>query len=112
MQVTISVRHGNLGEPLQQYIRDKAERLLRFFERLTAIAVTVDLQQEQPEVEVVVSAEHRHDFVARDRGLDVIAAVDQVVQKMEQQLRKYKERIQDHRRTPAHGDVPSGETTG
>ena len=35
-----------------------------------------------------------------------VAAVDLVMAKLEQQLRKYKEKIQDHRRRPAAGDLP------
>lgn len=105
MQVSISARHGHVGEAAQSYIDDKAQRLLRFFDRLTSVRVTVDLKNDQAEVEFVVSAEHKQDFIARDRGPDLLSTVDQVVQKMEQQLRKYKEKLQDHRRTPPQGEV-------
>lgn len=105
MQVSISARHGQLREASQKYIEDKAQRLLRFFDRLTSIRITVDLQNEQAEVELVVSAEHKQDFIARGRGADLAATVDQAVQKMEQQLRKYKEKLQDHRRTPPQGET-------
>jgi ribosome-associated translation inhibitor RaiA len=36
-----------------------------------------------------------------------------VLEKLERQVRKYKEKVQDHRRTPAAGDVanpPANET--
>jgi putative sigma-54 modulation protein len=105
VQIKISARHGHLSEPAQQFIREKAEKLLRFFERLTMIEVTVDLQEEQNLVEFLVSAEHKHDFVARERHADLLAAVDLVMAKLEAQLRRYKEKIQDHRRTPSTGEV-------
>ena len=105
MQIKISARHGHLSEPTQQFIREKAEKLLRFFERLTSIEVTVDLKNETKQVEILVSAEHKHDFVARERNNDILAAVDLVVDKLEGQLRKYKEKVQDRRRTPSAGDV-------
>ncbi len=47
MQIKISVRHGHLNEATQQFIRDKAEKLLHYFERLTMIEVTVDLKKDQ-----------------------------------------------------------------
>ncbi|HWG41362.1 MAG TPA: ribosome-associated translation inhibitor RaiA [Gemmataceae bacterium] len=105
MQIKISVRHGHLNDTTQQFIRDKAEKLLHFFERLTMIAVTVDMQKDQKWVEFLVQAEHKHDFVAQDSHADLLAAVDLVLDKLEGQLRRYKEKIQDHRRTPSTGEV-------
>jgi putative sigma-54 modulation protein len=105
VQIKISTRHGHLSEETQQFIRDKAEKLLHLFQRLMMIEVTVDLKEEERVVEFLVSAEHKHDFVASERHREVLTAVDMVVAKLEHQLRKYKEKIQDHRRTPAVGDV-------
>jgi putative sigma-54 modulation protein len=105
VQIKISARHGHLAESTQQFIREKAQKLLRFFDRLTMIEVTVDLQPGMNTVEFVVQAEHKHDFVARESHPDVHTAVDTVEAKLEKQLRKYKEKIQDHRRTPSTGEV-------
>ena len=108
MQIKISARHGHLSEPTQQFIREKAEKLLRFFDRLTSIDVTVDLKSDTKQVEFLVSAEHKHDFVAREKNDDILAAVDLVVDKLEGQLRRYKEKVQDRRRTPSTGEVAGG----
>jgi putative sigma-54 modulation protein len=105
VQIKISVRHGHLSDDTQRVIRDKAEKLLHFFERLTMIEVTVDLKKDQKWVEFLVQAEHKHDFVAHDSHADLLAAVDLVLDKLEGQLRRYKEKIQDHRRTPSTGEV-------
>lgn len=53
-------------------------------------------------VEIRVSAEHKHDFFATEAGPTAEAAMDLCVHKVEQQLRKYKERVQSHK-----GDMPS-----
>jgi putative sigma-54 modulation protein len=105
VQINISARHGHLAEPTQQFIREKAQKLLRLFERLTAITVTVDLKNDLKVVEFVVSAEHKHDFVARESHPDVLAAVDLVIDKLEAQLRRYKEKVQDRRRRLSPGEV-------
>ena len=97
MQINISTRHGHLSEATQQFIREKAGKLLHFFQRLTMIEVTVDVKNGQALVEFLVSAEHKHDFVARESHSDILAAVDLVVDKLERQIRRYKEKIQDHR---------------
>jgi putative sigma-54 modulation protein len=76
------------------------------------IEVTVDLKEDNKWVEFVVSAEHKHDFVASERNNDILAAVDLVLDKLENQLRRYKEKIQDHRRTPSVGQVPGTPLAG
>jgi putative sigma-54 modulation protein len=111
VQIKISARHGHLSDPTQQFIREKAEKLLRFFDRLTSIEVTVDLKTDNKVVEFLVSAEHKHDFVASERSPDILAAVDLVVEKLEGQLRRYKEKIQDHRRRHSAGEVAAERIT-
>lgn len=101
MQITISVRHGTLSEDAQARVAAKVEKLSRLFDRLVGIEVTVDLEcRDEPIVDLRVSAEHKHDFAASQRSNDLMGAVDQVVHKMEQQLRKYKQRIQQRHRSP------------
>jgi putative sigma-54 modulation protein len=106
VQVKISARHGHLGEAAQKTIEEKASKLLHYFERLTIIEVTVDLGDEQNKsVEILVSAEHKHDFVARESAPELQAAMDLAMHKLERQLTRYKEKIQDHRRDQHAGEV-------
>jgi putative sigma-54 modulation protein len=106
VQIKISVRHGHLSEAAQQLIREKASKLLHFFERLTIIEVTVDLKKDDSKsVEFVVQAEHKHDFVARESHAELVTAVDMTMAKLESQIRRYKEKIQDHRRDRSVGEI-------
>lgn len=106
MQINISARHGHLSDKTQDKIRVKVERLLRLFERLTAIDVTVDLQDPTAlGVDVRVSAEHKHDFVAAATGDELMGVLDGALHKIEQQIRKYKERVQERHRT-GQGKAP------
>ena len=98
MQIKISARHGHLSEEIQEHIREKAGKLLHLFQRLMMIEVLVDYQNEETLVEFLVSAEHKHDFVASERHKDLLAAVDLVLDKLEGQIRKYKDKVQDHHR--------------
>ncbi len=112
MQQSIAVRHGQLSEASQAKLQSKVEKVGRFFERLTAIEVVVDLNDEHAlEVEIMVSAEHKHDFIARDKSNNLWSAVDGAVQKIEHQLRKYKERVQQRHRNhqPSRGETPTEE---
>jgi putative sigma-54 modulation protein len=102
VQIKISTRHGHVSEQTQAAITTKVEKLTRLFDRITAIEVTIDLEhRETPTVDLRVSAKHKHDLVATDRADNLMAAIDNVVEKMEQQLRKYKQKVQDRHRGPA-----------
>lgn len=101
MEVSISARHGSLSEANHDYIEKKIPKLVHIFERLTSVKVTIDFQRPEPEVELLVSAEHKHDFVARERHASVTAAFDNVLSNMQNQLRKYKEKVTDHHRKNA-----------
>jgi putative sigma-54 modulation protein len=99
VQVSLTARHGSLSEAQRAKIQAKVEKLARLFERLQAVEVTVDLQHEQsPGVDIRVSAEHKHDFVATAEADSLLGAVDGAIHKLEQQLRKYKEKVQNHHR--------------
>ena len=107
MQVTISVRHGQLDNGIQEQLREKGEKLLHFFSRLTMIEVTVDLHKEhngKVRVEIRATAEHKHEFVGIDQETDVLRAFNLAADRVKHQITHYKERIQDHRRDPSHTD--------
>ena len=100
MQINISARHGELGAPMQERIREKVDKLIKYFDRLTAIHVTVDLEhRDAPLVELRLSAEHTEDFVATDGSTSVLAALDGALHKIERQLRKHKEKRTERRTT-------------
>ena len=107
MQVTVSARHGHLDDGIQGQLKEKGEKLLHFFNRLTMIEVTVDLHREhngKVKVEIVATAEHDREFVGRDEDADVVLAFTRAAAHVKQQITHYKEKIQDHRRNPSHGD--------
>ncbi len=98
MQINVSARHGQLSAAAQSKISAKVSRLKRYFDRLTALNVTVDLENPNlPSVEIVASAEHFHEMVSREHAGQLWRSVDGAVQKLEQQLRKHKEKVRDHK---------------
>ena len=72
MQVSVSVWHGQLNHFIQEQIQTKLQRLTRFSDRIT-------------EIDVIVEAN------------SMISAAGKVQHKLEQQLRKYKQKRTDYR---------------
>lgn len=98
MQINVSARHGHLKSEDQKIIVEKVERVRRLYDRINAIEVTVDLDnQDKPTVEINVSAEHAPDFVASAESQTILSALDLTIGKVEQQIRKHKEKVTDHK---------------
>jgi len=108
VHIEISTRHCELTAEQQAYLQEKAGKLLKYFGRLMSIAVAVDHGKHAWEVEILVSAEHKHDFVARETGSTPEATMDQCVHKIEQQLRRYKEKVQSHKGDVSHDGPARG----
>ena len=109
MQINISARHGHLSQRTQERISEKATKLRRFFERLTAINITADVKDETAvKVEIQVSAEHTDDFIATETSGSLMTAVEGTIHKLEQQIRRHKEKlIQAHRESSfKHQELP------
>jgi putative sigma-54 modulation protein len=98
VEIKVNAKNGTLPESVQETIHNKVAKLPRFFDRTTAINVIVDLKHtDNPKVEVKVSAEETDDFFAADTGSNVIVALDSVIDKVERQLRRHKEKLTAHR---------------
>lgn len=98
MEILFTARHGEVSESAQDTIKSKVAKLPRFFDRLTGIQVVADLMNsDNPKVEIIASAEHANDFFASDTGSNVVTALDSALAKMEQQLKKHKEKLTAHR---------------
>ncbi|MGL4593645.1 MAG: ribosome hibernation-promoting factor, HPF/YfiA family [Thermoguttaceae bacterium] len=97
MQVIISTRHGEIAEPTKEKITQKVEKLGRFDDRLQSIDVTVDLKKaDEPIIEVRVVTPPKHEFVASCTSTDMFGALDSAVSKLEHQIKKHKEKNQEH----------------
>ena len=98
MQINVSARQVELTAPIEEYVRSKCERILRFFDRIQAIQVVLDKAPHGFAVEVLTDVEHHDDFVAKSEHADLYACVDETVDKAIRQLNDWKERIRDSRR--------------
>lgn len=113
MNVSVVARHMDVTEAMRTYAKEKAEKLPRLFNGLQFITVTFDLEAGYNLVEIVATGTHKSTFVARQQGEDMYACVDQCIHKMEQQLRRHKDRVRD-RQGPSHEQTmvpesPSGQ---
>lgn len=97
MLVNVTARHGNLNEATRQKIIEKVERLSRLADRVSKIEVKVEMEKpDQPVVDLFVSTELKKEFTAVYSSDNLMGCVDQVIDKVENQMRKFKEKLTDH----------------
>ncbi len=102
MQVTVTGRHMGVSDALRQYCTEKAERLPRFLDRVQAIEVILDGHDGNHTAEIIVRSAGAPPFVASVEHEDAYAAIDLLVDKIEERLRRYKEKHRN-RKHPPHG---------
>jgi ribosomal subunit interface protein len=90
-------RHDHITERMQAHAAKKLARLARYGDGLLRLEVVADHAHKNPEVELIVHQRRGAPLVAKDRATSFAATIDLLVDKMETQLRKRKERRKDHK---------------
>ncbi|MFQ5413367.1 MAG: ribosome hibernation-promoting factor, HPF/YfiA family [Phycisphaerae bacterium] len=97
MQIVVTGRHVEVPDDVRSYAEEKARKLRRFYNRIQAIEVVFDHESEQFRAEMLVRVDRQETFVASDSGADTFALIDIVVDKLERQLIKCKEKRRNHK---------------
>ncbi len=103
MRFAATGRHIEITEAMRQYAEEKAGRLSRFYDRVQSVEVVVEKEGTQNKVEMVVTTDHRHTFVGQVGASDYYEAIDLVIDKVEGQLRKHKEKHRNRKHKAGHG---------
>jgi len=108
VEIEISVRHGQISDVAREKIAAKLDKLPRLYDRISAVELTLDLEhRDAPEADLRLSAKQKHDLVATSKAEGVMAAVDEVIDKIEQQLRRHKDKVRDrHRPSVKQAEMP------
>ena len=105
MKIRITARHVTITDDVRNYVESKAQKLPRFYDRIHDIEVVLDRTSDQFTAEMIVRADNKHVFIATESGPDTFALVDQIVDKLERQLTKHKEKNRNHKHD-ARPEVP------
>jgi putative sigma-54 modulation protein len=98
LNLEIRGRHLDVKETIRGYIEERAERLTRYYNRITKMQFVLSKQGVKFSAEVVVSAPRAGQLVAEATEEGLQAAVDKALDKMERQIRRFKEKLRDHHR--------------
>lgn len=104
MQVTTTFRHMEQSDALKSYAEEKLERVVKYIDEPVTVQVFFTVEKKiRHIVEIVVGAKGVT-TKASEATNDMYAAIDAVIDKIERQLKRYKEKIKAHK--------PAGEERG
>lgn len=94
-QIDVTGRNVQVTEPMKAYAMEKILKIERFNIRIIDVNVTMDIQKLDHRVDIVLKVD-RIKIKSHANSGDMYASVDMAVDKLQSQLRKYKDRIRDH----------------
>lgn len=97
VEITISGRHTQVTEAMQEYVKAKVQRLERYFDGVHHAAVTLTVEDTRQTAELVFSLVKGQTVVAQAEHEDMYAAIDLSVDKMKRSLKKFKAKLRDRR---------------
>jgi putative sigma-54 modulation protein len=96
MQITTTFRHLDPSDALKSYAEEKLERVNKYIDEPVVAQVFMTVEKIRHCAEVTITAKGIT-IKASEETNDMYSAIDAVVDKIERQLRRYKERIKDHK---------------
>jgi putative sigma-54 modulation protein len=100
METNITARHIKLTPAISDYALKKVNKARRYFDHLIWTQVKLDIEKNRHMAEFIVHAAG-HTFTAKEESTDLYAAIDLTSDKMDEQLRRYKERHRPQRSSQA-----------
>lgn len=100
MNLTISGHHLEVTPALREYVLTKLDRVTRHFDQVVDVSVllTVEKQKEKDRrqrAEVTLHTKGKDIFV-ESCNEDLYAAIDQLMDKLDRQVVRHKDKLQDH----------------
>ena len=96
MQVDITGHHVEVTEALKDYVQNKIERVKRHFDHIISVHVVLSVEKLRQQAEATITASGGN-LVATAEDADMYAAIDAMVDKLDRQAIKLKEKKSNHR---------------
>jgi putative sigma-54 modulation protein len=95
MNLNISGHHLDLTPALKSYVSEKLKRVERHFDHLIDATVILSVDKLQHKAEATLHARGANLHAQAVDG-DMYAAIDNLMDKLDQQTRRFKEKTRDH----------------
>ena len=106
MNLQISGHHLEVTPAIHAYVTEKLERVTRHFDNVIDVNVILSVDKLKQKAEVTVHLSGKDVYVEAIEE-DLYAAIDGLADKLDRQIQKHKQKVQDHHRglKPNHADA-------
>jgi putative sigma-54 modulation protein len=95
MQLNLSGHHIDITTALRDYVSTKMERLERHFDHVTNVHVILSVEKLRQKAEATLHVSGANLFANAEHE-NMYAAIDALVDKLDRQIKKHKEKVKDH----------------
>lgn len=96
MNISITGHHLDVTDALRAYILEKVERIEGHYDKITQVNVTLSVEKYNQIAEATLRVPG-NDIHADSTKEDMYAAIDDMTDKLDRQVRHYKRKQTDHR---------------
>lgn len=96
MQLNLTGHHVDITDSMRNYVEEKFARLTRHFDHVTNVHVILSVEKLQQKAEATMHLSG-NDIFAESVNEDMYAAIDALVDKLDRQVIKHKEKLKNHR---------------
>lgn len=95
MNLNITGHHIEVTPALRDYVSGKVDKVIRHFDHVTSVHVILSVEKLVQKADITLHVKGK-DIYADSSDTDLYAAIDKLVDKLDRQVLKYKNKNQDH----------------
>ncbi len=94
MDIRITARHFELTDTLKKYAEEEVKRLEKYYDHIIDAQLTMSVEKSRQAAEIQVKV-YGTLLTSKAKAFDMYIAIEQVISKMETQIKKYKAKLRD-----------------
>lgn len=106
MQIKLTGHHIDITDALRDYVHDKLERVERHHDAATGVHIVLSVEKlrQKAEATLHVAGNDLHAYAEEE---DMYAAIDGMIDKLDRQIKKHKDKLNDKHRNEKTRDYNS-----
>ncbi len=94
MEIRTTARHFELTDNLRKFAEEEIKRLEKYYDHIIDSHLTMSVEKSRQKAELTLKV-YGTTLMSKARAYDMYVAVEQVIAKMERQIKKYKAKLRD-----------------
>ena len=96
MQLNLSGHHLDITSSIRQHTSDKLTKIKHHFDNIMNVNMILEVQKDLQKAEATIHVSGA-DLFAKAESNDMYASIDQLINKLDSQIIKHKEKLHNHR---------------